>query len=54
MVERTDTERSPWVLVEANDKQFARVKVLKTICSALAARLGEPELSEENDRRRKQ
>jgi polyphosphate:AMP phosphotransferase len=31
MVERTSTEIAPWTLVEAEDKQFARVKVLRTI-----------------------
>ena len=32
MVERTSTAGAPWTLVEANDKKFARVKVLETIC----------------------
>ncbi|MDQ5959862.1 MAG: AMP-polyphosphate phosphotransferase [Pseudomonadota bacterium] len=32
LVERTSTGRSPWTLVEANDKNHARVKVLKTLC----------------------
>ncbi|MEZ1376286.1 hypothetical protein QVM80_25910, partial [Enterobacter hormaechei] len=31
MVDRTSTEIAPWTLVEANDKRFARVKVLRTI-----------------------
>ncbi|HEX5804649.1 MAG TPA: polyphosphate:AMP phosphotransferase, partial [Azospira sp.] len=35
MVERTSTGRSPWTLVEANDKNFARVKVLRTVCERL-------------------
>ena len=35
MVERTSTGRIPWTLVEANDKQFARVKVLETVCARL-------------------
>jgi polyphosphate kinase 2 (PPK2 family) len=35
MVDRTSTGRAPWTLVEANDKNFARVKVLKTICERL-------------------
>jgi len=35
MVDRTSTEIAPWTLVEANDKQFARVKVLRTVCRAL-------------------
>ena len=37
MVDRTSTGLSPWTLVEANDKNFARVKVLKTICERLEA-----------------
>jgi len=35
MVDRTSTEIAPWTLVEAEDKYFARVKVLKTIVKAL-------------------
>lgn len=38
MVDRTSTEEAPWTLVEANDKNFARVKVLKTLCRAVEAR----------------
>ncbi|MGE5442428.1 MAG: hypothetical protein ACM3Q0_05160, partial [Bacteroidota bacterium] len=28
---------APWTLVEANDKRFARIKVLVTICDRLRA-----------------
>ena len=35
MVDRTSTEVSLWTLVEANDKRWARVKVLRTINRAL-------------------
>ncbi|MCL2161003.1 MAG: polyphosphate:AMP phosphotransferase [Betaproteobacteria bacterium] len=35
MVERTSTGLIPWTLVEANNKQFARVKVLETVCDRL-------------------
>jgi polyphosphate:AMP phosphotransferase len=35
MVDRTSTEISPWTLVEANDKRWARVKVLRTINLAI-------------------
>lgn len=35
MVARTSTEAAPWTLVEANDKRFARVKVLRTLNDAL-------------------
>ncbi len=40
MIERTSTQTAPWVLVEGNDKKFARIKVLRTVCKALAERLG--------------
>ena len=35
MLERTSTEIAPWTLVEGNDKQYARIKVLKTVCRRL-------------------
>ena len=37
MVDRTSTEIAPWTLVEANDKNFARIKVLKTLCQRIEA-----------------
>ena len=39
MVDRTSTGNAPWTLVEANDKAFARVKVLRTVCERLEAAL---------------
>jgi len=35
MVDRTSTAIAPWTLVEANNKYYARIKVLKTLCRAL-------------------
>jgi polyphosphate kinase 2 (PPK2 family) len=35
MVDRTSTELAPWTLVEADDKYFARVKIVKTIVRQL-------------------
>ena len=35
IVEHTSTRTAPWVLVEGNDKRFARIKVLKTYCDRL-------------------
>ncbi|HET7032402.1 MAG TPA: polyphosphate:AMP phosphotransferase, partial [Casimicrobiaceae bacterium] len=40
MVDRTSTEIAPWTLVEAEDKKYARVKILKTIVKHLEAALG--------------
>ncbi len=37
MVDRTSTEIAPWTLVEANDKNFARIKILKTMCTQIEA-----------------
>jgi polyphosphate:AMP phosphotransferase len=43
MVERTSTELAPWTLVEAEDKQFARVKVLSTLVRSIEGALGKRE-----------
>jgi polyphosphate kinase 2 (PPK2 family) len=43
MVDRTSTGTAPWTLIEANDKGYARVKVLRTICERVEAELeGKP------------
>ncbi len=39
MVDRTSSTVAPWTLVEAEDKRFARVKVLRTIADRLEAEL---------------
>ena len=39
MVDRTSTEIAPWTLVEAEDKKYGRVKVLRTIVDRLAQAL---------------
>ncbi|MBI5444896.1 MAG: polyphosphate:AMP phosphotransferase, partial [Deltaproteobacteria bacterium] len=40
MIDRTSTEIAPWTLVEANDKNYARVKILKTLCGQIEAAVG--------------
>ncbi len=40
MVERTSTRTAPWILVEGNDKSFARVKIVQSVCDLLKKRLG--------------
>ena len=35
MIDRTSTPYAPWTLVEAEDKPWARVKVLETLCERL-------------------
>ena len=39
MLQKTSTEYAPWVVVEGNDKKYARLKVLRTVRKALEARL---------------
>lgn len=39
MIDRTSTDEAPWTLVEANDKKYARVKILKTLCERLQREL---------------
>jgi AMP-polyphosphate phosphotransferase len=39
MIERTSTERAPWVLVEGENKNWARIKVLKTVAERLEKEL---------------
>jgi polyphosphate:AMP phosphotransferase len=41
MVDRTSTHYAPWTLIEANNKYFARIKVLKTLCKTIEAKLKE-------------
>ncbi|MDC7711945.1 polyphosphate:AMP phosphotransferase [Vogesella indigofera] len=40
MIDRTSTSAVPWTLVPANNKYYARIKILTTICEALEAKLG--------------
>lgn len=35
MIDRTSTGQAPWIAVEANDKNFARVKIMKALCRRL-------------------
>lgn len=39
MVDRTSTEIAPWTLVEANDKRYARVKILRTVVDRIESAL---------------
>lgn len=41
MIVRTSTTNAPWIIVEGNDKYYARVKVLETVVEALEKRLKE-------------
>jgi len=39
MVTRTSTDVAPWILVPGNDKQYARIQILKSLCRELEKRL---------------
>ena len=39
MLFRTNTEYAPWIIVESNNKKFARLKVMKMVCEELERRL---------------
>lgn len=41
MLLRTSTDYAPWVVVEGNDKYYARVKVLRTVVEAIEKRIKE-------------
>lgn len=41
MVIRTSTSYAPWIIVEGNDKYYARVKVLESVVTAIERRLKE-------------
>lgn len=36
-MDRTRPEFAPWTLMEANDKNFARINILKTLCQQIEA-----------------
>lgn len=41
MLTRTGTTRAPWILIEADDKRYARIRVMEEVCSALGRALEE-------------
>jgi polyphosphate:AMP phosphotransferase len=43
MVARTSTEHAPWTLVEGDDKPFARIKVLSTVCDRMQDAIRNPD-----------
>ena len=37
MIDRTSSSHAPWTIIEAEDKNFARIKILKTLCDRIEA-----------------
>ena len=35
MIYRTNTDYAPWHIVAGNDKRYARIDILKALCTAL-------------------
>ena len=40
MLALTSTPNAPWILVAANDKRYARVQILRSLCDRLEQALG--------------
>jgi polyphosphate kinase 2 (PPK2 family) len=40
MLSRTDTSHAPWTLVPADDKRYARLLVLRSLCERIESLLG--------------
>ena len=41
MILKTSTDKAPWIIVEANSKYYARIKVLESVIAAIEKRLEE-------------
>ncbi|HTY90478.1 MAG TPA: polyphosphate:AMP phosphotransferase [Methanocella sp.] len=41
MLYRTSTDYAPWTIIESNDKNFSRIKVLQSVAAAVEEKLGE-------------
>ena len=43
MLVRTSTTWAPWIVVEGNDKRYARIRVLETVVEALERKIAAKE-----------
>ena len=41
MLQKTNTKYAPWIVLESNDKKYARIKALKTVIKAIEKKLAE-------------
>ena len=39
MIQKTSTKYAPWIILESNDKKYARIKALKTVIKAIEKKL---------------
>lgn len=47
MIEKTDTEFAPWTIIEATNREYAEVKILSTVVTALKNKIAEVEAQNE-------
>ncbi len=41
MIQQTSVRKSPWILIENENKRYGRIKVIKTVCEALERAVGD-------------
>jgi len=39
MLQKTHTKNAPWIIIEANNKQFARIKIMRSVINQIEAKL---------------
>lgn len=54
MLEKTDTEYAPWTIVEATDREYAEVKILATVVTALKNKIQQVKEAETNKKVKEQ
>jgi polyphosphate:AMP phosphotransferase len=54
MIAQTNTVAAPWTLVEADNKLFARIKVLSTVCERLQSAIGSAAAPDPGGKRKKE
>jgi polyphosphate kinase 2 (PPK2 family) len=47
MIKQTSVQKSPWILVENENKLYGRIKVLRAVCDALEKAVPEREYKAE-------
>lgn len=48
MIEKTDTEFAPWTIIEATDKEYAEVKILSTVVTAMKNKIAQIEAAKQS------
>jgi polyphosphate:AMP phosphotransferase len=53
MLERTSSHQAPWIIVEAGDHRFRRLKIFQTICESVANSINKPAARRQSGERRR-